>query len=398
MEKNGRTSQKTCTPKAIMVLLLFIILGIASIIVIVILTIKKENYYDSYYVSDLKEEREDGTNRTLKYRIVDVNKEHYICELKENVKRTHVRYFNRYGIEIAADLYTSTNLDKNKQNKAIVIGPPYGGVKEQGPSVYANELASRGFVVLAFDPSFNGESGGRARKVSSSDIFMEDFSAGVDYLGSLSYVDRENIGGIGICGSGGFLLGAAVIDVRIKAVASIVMYDIPGLNNNIDNITEWNNTIMSLKEARWEDVNKGKSEAPIIYEPNREYENGHYPSYPNEEFDKIWRVFYSTKRGHHPRSTGGFTSTSMFSIGYIPVTTNIEKISPRPILFITGDIAHSFNYTNEAFYNAEYPKKMIIVEGASHIDLYDNVTLIPFDEIENLFNGNLDEKYYNKTT
>ena len=398
MEKNGRTSQKTCTPKAIFVLLLFIILGIASLIVIIILTLKKENYYDSYYVSDLKEEIEEGTNRTLKYRKVDVNKEHYICELKDEVKRTHVKYYNRYGIEIAADLYTSKNIDKNKQNKGIVIGPPYGGVKEQGPSVYANELASRGFVVLAFDPSFNGESGGRARKVSSSDIFMEDFSAGVDYLGSLSYVDRENIGGIGICGSGGFLLGAAVIDVRIKAVVSIVMYDIPGLNNHIDNDTEWNNTIMELKKARWEDVDKGKSEAPIIYEPDKEYENGCYPSYPNEEFDTIWRVFYSTKRGHHPRSTGGFTSTSISSIGNIPVTTNINKISPRPILFITGDIAHSYDYTKEAFDKAEYPKKMVIVEGASHIDLYDNATLIPFDEIENLFNGNLDKEYNKKNT
>lgn len=395
MEKNGRASQKTCTPKAIFVLLLFIILGIASLIVIVILTIKKENYYDSYYISDLKEEIEEDTNRTLKYRIVDVNKEHYICDLKDDVKRTHVRYYNRYGIEIAADLYTSKNLDKSKQYKGIVIGPPYGGVKEQGPSVYSNELASRGFVVLAFDPSFNGESGGKARKISSSDIFMEDFSAGVDYLGSLSYVDKEKIGGIGICGSGGFLLGAAVIDIRIKAVVTIVMYDIPGLNNHM-NDSKYNNTVMDLKKARWEEVDKGKSEAPIMYEPDREYENLSYPSYPNEEYYTIWRVFYSTKRGHHPRSTGGFTSTSMFSIGNIPVTTNIDKISPRPILFITGDIAHSRNYTEEAYDRAEEPKDLYIVNmTTTHIDLYDNVTMIPFDKIEQFFNENLDKEFYN---
>lgn len=395
MEKNGRVSQKTCTPKAIFVLLLFIILGIASLIVIVILTVKKENYYDSYYVSDLKEEIEEDTNRTLKYRIVDVNKEHYICDLKDDVKRTHVRYYNRYGIEIAADLYTSKNLDKNKQSQGIVIGPPYGGVKEQGPSVYANELASRGFVVLAFDPSFNGESGGKARKISSSDIFMEDFSAGVDYLGSLSYVDKEKIGGIGICGSGGFLLGAAAIDVRIKAVVTIVMYDIPGLNNHM-NDSEYNSTVMDLKKARWEEVDKGKSEAPIIYEPDREYENGSFPSYPNEEFYSIWRVFYSTKRGHHPRSTGGFTSTSLFSIGNIPVTTNIGKISPRPILFITGDIAHSRNFTEEAYDRALEPKiKYIVNMTTTHIDLYDNVTMIPFDEIDNFFKENLDKEFYN---
>ena len=394
MEKNGRAPQKACTPKAIFVLLLFIVLGIASLIVIVILTVKKDNYYDSYYISDFKEEIEEGTNRTLKYRIVDVSREHYICDLKDDVKRTHVRYYNRYGIEIAADLYTSKNIDKNKQNKGIVIGPPYGGVKEQGPSVYANELASRGFVVLAFDPSFNGESGGKARKVSSSDIFMEDFSAGVDYLGKLSYVDREKIGGIGICGSGGFLLGAAVIDVRIKAVVTIVMYDIPGLNNHM-NDSEYNNTIMDLKKARWEELDKGKPEVQIIYEPDREYENDSYPSGPNEEFETIWRVFYSTKRGHHPRSTGGFTSTSMFSIGNIPVTTNIDKIAPRPILFITGDIAHSRNYTEEAYSRAEQPKELYIVNmTTTHIDLYDNVTMIPFDEIDNFFNENLDKEFY----
>ena len=209
---------------------------------------KKENYYNTYYVSDFKEEYEykNETGRKLKYRLIDVNKEHYIGELSEAVKRTHVRYYNRYGIELAGDLYEPKLLNKSKKYKAIVIGPPYGGVKEQGPSIYANELASRGFIALTFDPSFNGESGGRPRKVSSSDIFMEDFSAGVDYLGTLKYVDREKIGGIGICGSGGFLIGAASIDIRIKAVITVVMYDIPHLSKN-DNETIWNATLKNLK-------------------------------------------------------------------------------------------------------------------------------------------------------
>lgn len=132
----------------------------------------------------------------------------YIFELSEKVSRRHVRYRNRYGITLAGDLYIAKDLDEGQAYPALVVGPPYGGVKEQGPGVYANELAQRGFVVLAFDPSFMGESGGEPRHVSSPDIFAENFSAGVDFLGTLGFVDRERIGAIGICGSGGFALSA----------------------------------------------------------------------------------------------------------------------------------------------------------------------------------------------
>ena len=156
------------------------------------------------------------------YRKVNVSYEHYIFDLSDEVSRTNVSYRNRYGIQLAADLYTPKNLDTTKKYNGIVIDPPYGGVKEQWPGVYANELAKRGFVALAFDPSFNGESGGLYKDVSSSDIFVEDFSAGVDYLGTLNYINRERIGGIGICGSGGFILGAAAVDARIKAVVTSV--------------------------------------------------------------------------------------------------------------------------------------------------------------------------------
>ena len=387
-------SSKVCTPKAILALIIFLIFAIASIIVIVILVKKKENYYNTYYVSDFKEEYEykNETGRKLKYRLIDVNKEHYIGELNEAVKRTHVRYYNRYGIELAGDLYEPKLLNKSQKYKAIVIGPPYGGVKEQGPSIYANELASRGFIALAFDPSFNGESGGRPRKVSSSDIFMEDFSAGVDYLGTLKYVDREKIGGIGICGSGGFLIGAASIDIRIKAVITVVMYDIPHLSKN-DNETEWNATLKKLKKQRWEDVDNNYPKCDTIYESDKEYINGSFPSEP-EGFDN-WRIFYSTERGHHPRSTGGFTETSLFSLGNLEVTDNIKKISPRPILFITGDMAHSKNYSIEAFNNAEDPKELYQVNmTTTHIDLYDNVTMIPFDKIESFLNQSLEVEYY----
>lgn len=147
-------------------------------------------------------------------------------EVSDDVTRTPVRYQNRYGIEVAGDLYVPVDLDEAAAHSAVVIGPPYGGVKEQGPGVYANELAQRGFVALAFDPSYNGESGGEPRHLASPEIFAEDFSAGVDYLGTLGYVDREQIGAVGICGSGGFTLNAAQVDQRIKAVVTSAMYDI----------------------------------------------------------------------------------------------------------------------------------------------------------------------------
>ena len=147
----------------------------------------------------------------------------YTFILSDEVSRTPVRYKNRYGIEIAADVYRAKNLDESVAHPAVVIGPPHGGVKEQGPGVYAQELARRGFVALSFDPSYNGESSGEPRHITSPELFAEDFSAGVDYLGTLPYVNRERIGAIGICGSGGFALSSAQVDNRIRAVATSAM-------------------------------------------------------------------------------------------------------------------------------------------------------------------------------
>lgn len=149
----------------------------------------------------------------------------YIASLSESVNRTSVTYKNRYGLTISADIYTSKDAEPDRKYPALIVGAPYGGVKEQGPCIYGNELAQRGFVVLTFDQSFMGESSGEPRNVSSPDIFVENFSAAVDYLGLQSYVDREKIGVIGICGSGGFALSAAQSDTRIKAVATASMYD-----------------------------------------------------------------------------------------------------------------------------------------------------------------------------
>ena len=157
----------------------------------------------------------------------------HILELSENVSRKRVVYKNRYGLDIVGELYCAKDMDMGSQHPAIIVGAPYGGVKEQGPCVYGNELAQRGFVVLTFDQSFMGESGGFPRNVSSPDIFVENFSAGVDYLGLQSFVDREKIGVIGICGSGGFAISAAQCDTRIKAVAAVSMYDMTAAVSSI---------------------------------------------------------------------------------------------------------------------------------------------------------------------
>ena len=148
----------------------------------------------------------------------------YICKLSDSVERVHVRYPNRYGLMIAGDLYTAKDMDKTARHMALIVGAPYGGVTEQGPCVYANELAKRGFVVLTFDPCYMGESGGEPRHVSSPELFTENFSAGVDFLGLQKFVDREKIAVLGICGSRGFALSAAQVDTRLKAVVTASLY------------------------------------------------------------------------------------------------------------------------------------------------------------------------------
>lgn len=306
--------------------------------------------------------------------------EYYIFELSKNVSRTHVRYKNRYGIELAGDLYTAKNIDEGRKYPALVIGAPYGGVKEQGPGVYANVLAQRGFVVLTFDPSFKGESGGEPRHVSSPEIFSEDFSAGVDYLGSCAFVDREQMGAVGICGSGGFALSAAQMDSRIKAVATASMYDISAMRGKMTP-EQLSQRINQLSRQRWTDFEKGEPE--------------YIPSFPEEPVLSIpegldpasreFFSFYGLERGHHPNARAGHTTTSDLAFLNYQLLNHIDSISPRPILFIMGENAHSRHYSEDAYAAAAEPKELYIVPDAIHIDLYDDVEKIPFDKMENFF-------------
>ncbi len=293
-----------------------------------------------------------------------------------------VSYKNRFGITVSADLYLPKNIDKSKKYPALVVGTPYGGVKEQGAGLYAQTMAERGFVAIAFDESFNGESGGQPRHISSPDIFTEDFSAGVDYLGTRPYVDRKNIGAIGICGSGGFALTAAQVDHRIKAVATASMYDMSRVKRNgwMDSMTDEqrNKYLDQLGEQRWTDIDSGSPQLTPQFPAK----------IPSEGLDPITSEFfeyYVAPRGHHPNSIGAFTITSDMSWMNFSLFAHIQSISPRPILFIMGENAHSRYFTEDAFKRAAEPKELYVVKGARHIDLYDRRDLIPFDKLESFF-------------
>lgn len=316
--------------------------------------------------------------------------EGYIAKLPAGVNREHVRYRNRFGIVLAGDLYTPAQMEEKKY-PAVVIGAPYGGVKEQGSCVYAGELARRGFVALTFDPSFNGESEGEPRHTSSPEIFTEDFSAGVDFLGTRPFVDRDRIAALGICGSGGFAISAAQTDRRIRAVITASMYDISRVQARgwEDGMTqeERSAALDALAARRWKDVDMGAPE--------------YIPTFPEVPLDKVpaeiqgvdreWFTFYATKRGHHPRARGNFTTTSSMAFMNYPLAAHIAEISPRPILFLVGENAHSKWFSEYAFREANEPKELYVVPDAIHIDLYDDTGKIPFDKIEAFLRGRSSE-------
>lgn len=309
----------------------------------------------------------------------------YILELSENVARKRVTYPNRYGLTVTGDLYYEKSMDLNKKHPALIVGAPYGGVKEQGPCVYGNELAQRGFVVLAFDQSFMGDSSGFPRHVSSPDVFVENFSAAVDFLGLQPFVGREKIGAIGICGSGGFALSAAQCDTRIKAVATLSMYDMNAASRLGMDDKAVQATKNQLSRQRWTDAENGYPE--------------YVPFFPEEPIDEVpaeleepnaeWFRFYALKRGHHPNARGGFTTTSNLAMMNFPLLAYINEISPRPILFVVGDRAHSKFFSENAYAAAKEPKELYTVADAEHIDLYDRLDRIPFDKLAEFFSSNL---------
>lgn len=309
-----------------------------------------------------------------------------IGQISENVAVQRVKYKNRYGMEIVGNLYTARDIDKSKKYPALIVGAPYGGVKEQAPCVYANELAQRGFVVLTFDQSFMGDSAGTPRHVSSPDIFVENFSAGVDFLGLQPYVNREKIGVIGVCGSGGFALSAAQVDTRIRAVATASMYDMSVAARMGMNADQIQATKEKLSAQRWIDAENGFPEYIPTF-PEKPISIDEIPEM--DETSREWFRFYAVPRGFHPNARGGFTTTSNMAMMNFDLLRHIDEIAPRPILFIVGDRAHSRFFSEDAYSAANQPKELYVVPDAEHIDLYDRTDRIPFDKLEQFFKTNM---------
>lgn len=305
----------------------------------------------------------------------------------ENVEQSKVTFKNRYGITLAADLYIPKNADGKMA--AIAVSGPFGAVKEQASGLYAQTMAERGFITLAFDPSYTGESGGEPRSVASPDINTEDFSAAVDFLTTLSNVDAERIGIIGICGYGGMGLNAAAMDTRIKATVASTMYDMSRVNANgyfdaMDADARYE-LRKQLNDLRTKDAQAGTVAPSQGGLPDSI--KGDEPQFVKDYFD-----YYKTDRGFHKRSinsNGAWNATSSLSFINMPILTYAGEIR-NAVLLIHGEKAHSRYFSEDAFKMLKGDnKELMIIPGASHTDLYDRLDLIPFDNMEAFFKNNL---------
>jgi uncharacterized protein len=296
-----------------------------------------------------------------------------------------VSFKNQYGMNVAGNLFVPKDLNRNAKNAAMVVGHPMGAVKEQSANLYATKMAERGFVTMSLDLSFWGDSDGQPRNTVAPDIYAEDFSAAVDYLRTQSFVDKERIGAIGVCGSGSFVISAAKIDPRIKAVATVSMYDMGAANRNglRHSVT---------LEQRQSVLEQAAQQRDAEFVGGEIEQTGGTPEELTDQstaIDREFYDFYRTSRGHSPNTTTHPTLSSNVKFMNFYPFTDIETISPRPMLFITGDQAHSREFSEEAYRLAAEPKELVMIPGAGHVDLYDRVNLIPFDKLTTFFQNNL---------
>ncbi|MCC8112967.1 MAG: alpha/beta hydrolase [Bacteroidales bacterium] len=301
----------------------------------------------------------------------------------EKVNHSKVCFTNRYGITLAADMYVPK--DVAGPLPAIAVCGPFGAVKEQAAGLYAQTLAERGFLTIAFDPSYTGESGGEPRYVVSPDINTEDFSAAVDFLVTNDRVDPERVGILGICGWGGLAINAAAADPRIKATVASTMYDMSRVNSNgyfdADDSAEARNALRKkLAAQRTEDFRNG------FQKPG----GGVPDELPADapQFFKDYFAYYKTPRGYHPRSLNsnqGRNATEAIPFINFPLMSRADEIE-NAVLIIHGEKAHSRYFGEDAYKKLKGDnKKLMIIPGASHCDLYDNLSVIPFDAIEDFF-------------
>ncbi|KAF0188819.1 MAG: alpha/beta hydrolase superfamily [Desulfobulbaceae bacterium] len=302
-----------------------------------------------------------------------------------------VTFKNQYNMKVVGNLFTPKDLNKNTKNPAIIVGHPMGAVKEQSANLYATKMAERGFVTLSLDLSFWGESEGQPRNAVSPDMYAEDLSAAVDFLGTQPFVDRKRIGVLGICGSGSFVISAAKIDPRMKAIATVSMYDMGAANRNALRhsltLAQRQKIIAEAAEQRYVEFTGGETK----YTSGTDHEL-------NENTHPIQREFYDfyrtsrgeyTPKGSSPELTTHPTLTSNVKFMNFYPFNDIETISPRPMLFIAGEKAHSSEFSEDAYKLAANPKELYIVPGAGHVDLYDRLNFIPFDKLTSFFTESL---------
>lgn len=306
----------------------------------------------------------------------------------DKVNHRKVTFKNRFGIELAADLYEPK--ENTGAAPALAVAGPFGAVKEQVSGRYAQAMAERGFLTLAFDPSFTGESGGNPRNTASPDINTEDFSAAVDYLTTLPEVDADRIGIIGICGWGGMALNAAAIDTRVKSTVTVTMYNMSEQMHNgyqfaPASAAELHKTKVALNAQRTADARNGKPE----------YAGGFPKERPDEAPQFLldyWDFYMSPERGYidrAPACSTGWTKTTPLTFINTPLDTFLDEIE-TPVMLVHGEKAHSRYFSEEAFVRLKGDnKKLMIIPGANHTDLYDNLDFIPYNEIELFFKTNL---------
>lgn len=302
-----------------------------------------------------------------------------------------VSFKNQYKMDIAGNLIMPKGMDQKAKHAAIIVGHPMGAVKEQSANLYAMKMAEQGFVTLSVDLAFWGASAGEPRNAVSPDMYAETFSAAVDYLGTRPFVDRERIGVIGICGSGSFAISAAKIDPRLKAIATVSMYDMGAANRNALNksqtLEQRKRIIAEAAEQRYVEYTGGETL----------YTSGtvHKITEKSHPIEREFYEFYRTPRGEFtpegasPLTTTHPTLTSNVKFMNFYPFNDIETISPRPLLFITGENAHSIEFSRDAYRLAAEPKELLIVPGAGHVDLYDRTNIIPFARLTDFFTKGL---------
>ncbi|WP_416758175.1 alpha/beta hydrolase [Roseateles sp. So40a] len=309
----------------------------------------------------------------------------------DKVVMRKVVFKNQYRMNVAGNLFVPKGLDRNAKAAAIAVGHPMGAVKEQSANLYATQMAERGFVALSLDLSFWGESDGQPRNAVSPDIYAEDFSAAVDFLRTQAFVDGERVGAIGVCGSGSFVISAAKIDPRMKAIATVSMYDMGAANRNALNHSQ-------TPEQRQQIIAAAAAQRDAEFRGGAiQYTGGtvHELTADTHPIQREFYDFYRTPRGEYtPKGSSALTTThptltsNVKFMNFYPFN-DIETISPRPMLFITGDQAHSKEFSEDAFKRAAEPKELHLVPGAGHVDLYDRVDLIPWAKLTEFFNRHL---------